>query len=106
MKISLSMAITCILITFCTVFFLNIIQLFVEIQRVDTYHHAIVNEIESSDFSPFVIQESLKKSPYHLQIEEKSVKDDLRIYEVTTRTTVSLPILGYKKEYLKQSIAR
>lgn len=106
MKISLSAAISFLFITFCTILFVHMMNFTMSIQKVNSYHYATVHEIESSDFSPYVITKRMQDTSYTTSIQEKSVKDDLRIYEVKTSTMLRIPILGYEKEYVKESIAR
>lgn len=106
MKISISTAASFIFITFCTVLFVHVMNFQMAIQKVNAYHYATVHEIENSDFSPYVIASKMSDSTYTTTIVEKSVKQDLRIYEVKTSTQLSIPILGYKTIYQKESIAR
>lgn len=106
MRISISAAISFIFITFCTILFVNIMNFSMAIQKVNTYHYATVHDIENSDFSPYVINQRVQASQYKTEIIERSVKEDLRIYQVKTSTTLSIPILGYQTTYIKESVAR
>lgn len=106
MKISISTAASFIFITFCTVLFVHVMNFQMVIQKINAYHYATVHEIENSDFSPYVIAQRIANASYTTQIEEKSVKQDLRIYEVKTSSEIAIPILGFKTTYIKESIAR
>lgn len=106
MKISISAAISFIFVTFCTILFVQMMNFAITVQKVNTVHYATVHEIENSDFSPYVMEQRIATAPYATQITEKSVKEDLRIYEVKTRAQLYLPLLGYHSEYVKESIAR
>lgn len=106
MKISISTAASFIFITFCSVLFVHVMNFQMAIQKVNAYHYATVHEIENSDFSPYVIVQRSADRSYKTSITEKSVKEDLRIYEVKTSAELSIPILGYKTIYKKESIAR
>lgn len=106
MKISISAALSFLFLTFCTILFINFFNFFMKMQEVNTYHYMMVHEIENSDFSPYVIERWERDDRYDTQIVERSVKDDLRIYEVKTSAKLQLPILGYETEYIKESVAR
>lgn len=106
MKISISAAISFIFITFCTVLFVNVMNFSMAIQKVNTYHYATVHDIENSDFSPYVIAQRVQASEYQTEIVERSMKEDLRIYEVKTSATLRIPLLGYETTYCKESVAR
>lgn len=106
MKISLSAAMSFLFITFCTILFVNVMNFNMEMQRVNNYHYATVHEIESSDFSPNIIEARIQNTTYQTNIEGKGVKNDLRIYEVKTSAKLKIPLLGYEQTYVKESIAR
>lgn len=106
MKLSISAAISFLFVTFTCIFFVNILNFTMGIQKMNTYHYATVHEIESSDFSPYVIASRVQDNTYDCEIIEKSVKEELRIYEVKTSTTLRIPILNYETQYIKESIAR
>ncbi len=106
MKISISAAVSFVFITFCTVLFIHLMNFALMIQKVNAAHYATVHEIENSDFSPYVIEQRLANAPYATEITERTIKEDLRIYEVKTRAQLQIPILGYQREYVKESIAR
>lgn len=106
MKISISTAISFLFITFCTILFISMMNVALVIQKANATHYATVHEIENSDFSPYVIDQRIANAPYPTQIIEKTVKEDLRIYEVKTTAQLRIPILGYVSEYVKESIAR
>lgn len=106
MKISLSSGISLLFMSFVTVLFICVMNFQMSIQKVNDYHYATVHEIESSDFSPYIILERQSDSTYTTTIIEKSSKEDLRIYEVKTEAELSIPILGYKTNYVKSSTAR
>lgn len=106
MKITISSAISFIFITFVCVLFVNFLNFGMAIQKANAYHYTTVHEIESSDFSPSVISQRQSSSNYTTRIVSKSVKEDLRIYEVKTSTELKIPILGYSKMYVKESVAR
>lgn len=106
MKISISTAASFIFITFCVVLFVHVMNFQMAIQKLNAYHYATVHEIENSDFSPYVIAAKVSDATYATEIIEKSVKQDLRIYEVKTSAELSIPLLGYTTKYQKESIAR
>lgn len=106
MKNTISIAISLIFITFCIAVFTGFMNLSFYQQKTDAYHYATVNEIESSDFSPVVIADRMNNEEFKTFITEKSVKDDLRIYEVRTEKEINIPIIGISKTYVKESIAR
>lgn len=106
MKITISGALTFIWITFTCVGYVNMLNINMAMQKVNDYHYATVHEIESSDFSPYVIEERKANSDYTTTITNKSSKEDLRIYQVETKATLHMPLFGYSKEYVKESIAR
>lgn len=106
MKISISAGISFVFITFCCVIMVSVLNFSMALQKVNDYHYATVHEIESSDFSPFVIAQRQNDTMYQTEIHEKSVIDELRIYEVRTSAMVRIPILGVEKTYVKESIAR
>lgn len=106
MKHSISIALTFLSITVITVVCVSAMNFAMAIQKANAYHYATVHEIESSDFASAVMNERMSNSDYTTSIIEKSVKEDMRIYEVKTTTTISIPIFGYSTEYAKVSVAR
>ena len=106
MKISISAAISFIFITFCCILFISILNFSMTLQKVNDYHYATVHEIESSDFSPYVIAQRQNHDVYQTEIHEKSVIDELRIYEVRTSAAIRIPLLQINTTYVKESIAR
>lgn len=106
MKISISAAISFVFVSFVCVLFVNILNFTMAIQKTNAYHYASVHEIESSDFSPYVIEARKQNTSYATEIIKKSVKEDRAIYEVRTSTTLKIPILGYESAYVKESVAR
>lgn len=106
MKITISTAMSFVFITFCTVLFISVMNFSVSMQKVNDYHYATVHEIESSDFASAVINERKRNSDYTTMITQKSIKEDMRIYEVKTTAELSIPILNYHTTYTKVSTAR
>lgn len=106
MKFSLSAGFSMLFCTFVTVLFVNILNFNVAMQKMNDYHYATVHEIESSDFSPYVISQRQNNAQYSTYITEKSSKEDLRIYEVKTSTVLTIPIFGFSQSYTKTTIAR
>lgn len=106
MKISLTTGISLVFMSFVTVLFMSVMNFQMAIQKVNDYHYATVHEIESSDFSPYIILERQSDQTYSTTISEKSSKEDLRIYEVNTTAELSIPILGFTTSYVKSSTAR
>lgn len=106
MKNNITIAIEIIFITFCCTLFTGFLNMASVQQKIDAYHYATVNEIESSDFSPAVIADRMNNGEFKTFIKEVSVKDDLRIYEVRTEKEINIPIIGISKTYVKESIAR
>lgn len=106
MKNTLSIALTFLTITLITVVLISVMNASMVMQKVNAYHYATVHEIESSDFASAVMDERISNSDYTTSITEKSMKEDMRIYEVKTSATISIPIFGYTKEFVKVSVAR
>lgn len=106
MKVAITSAISMLFITFVSIIFVNVMSFNQQITKINDYHYATVNEIESSDFADSVVNRIRDDKRYKTTIEEKSVKDDLRIYQVTTKATIYMPIFGFKEEYIKESTAR
>lgn len=106
MKTIISIGLAFIIATLFSVSFINEMLFEFQVMKLNDYHYAMVNEVESSDFSPSVIQAALDNKSYDVKIENKSMKDDLRIYQITTSKIVKMPIFGIQKEYIKESIAR
>lgn len=77
-----------------------------QISKLNDYHYAAVQEMESSDFSPVVINRIRSNGEYTVNVEDKTLKEDMRIYQVTTSKKISLPILNFEKTYVKESTAR
>ena len=57
-------------------------------------------------FSPAVIDQLTHAANYDVRIENRGVKDDLRIYQVITSGSVRMPLFHYEKTYVKESSAR
>lgn len=106
MKISITSALSMLFLTFVCVIFVNVLSAQMQMARINTAHYGIVQEIESSDFSPAVIQQMMARKDYQVRVENRSVKDDLRIYQITTTGTIRMPIFNYAKAYVKESCAR
>lgn len=106
MKIAITSAISLMFITFISITMINVMSAVMQIAKLNDFHYGTVNEIESSDFSPIVIQQKLQDKQYHVQIENRSVKDDLRIYQIKTTGKIQMPIFGYSQMYTKESTAR
>lgn len=106
MKIAITSAMSLLFSTFICVVFVNAMWFNQQIAKVNDYHYSVVNEIESSDFASSVIDKVANDSKYKTTIDCKSVKDDLRIYQITTKATIRMPIFGFKEVYIKESAAR
>lgn len=106
MDISLRNGISILFTTFISIFLVGVMNYQMQIVKVNDYHYALVNEIESSDFSTTVINEATSNEDYDVKIENRGVKDDLRIYQVTTSKEITMPLLGVVKTYIKESAAR
>lgn len=106
MKNAIVFSFSILFITFCSIMFVNVIRFNYQIAKLNDYHYAMVNEIESSDFAGSVIDQYKNNDDYKVSIVDKTVKDDLRIYQVTTKKQISMPILGFSQEYVKESTAR
>lgn len=102
----IGIAMFCLGVSFFTVLFISTMNFATQVQKVNDYHYATVHEIESSDFANTVINERRNNSTYTTKITQKSIKEDMRIYEVTTSSSISIPILNYQVPYAKTSIAR
>lgn len=99
-------AMAILFMTFVSIVLVNVISFQYQIAKVNDYHYATVHEIENSDFSPSIINEKKNNGVYNVKISNKTIKEDLRIYEVTTSKTVYMPLFGVSKEYVKESVAR
>lgn len=106
MKISISAALSFLFLTFSIVLFVSFMNFYHRIQMVNSCHYATVHEIENSDFSPYVIEQRIAQAEFPTQIIDRSVKEELRIYEVKTSATLQIPLLGYETTYVKESVAR
>lgn len=106
MKIGITSALSMLFCTFICIVFINTMQFNQQIAKANDYHYATVNEIESSDFAQSVIDRICRDKRYTTTISEKSVKDDLRIYQVTTKASIRMPIFGFQHDYIKESTAR
>lgn len=102
----ISFAMFCLGVTFFCVLFVSSLNFTATMQKMNDYHYATVHEIESSDFAGTVIAERKNNSTYSTTITQKSIKEDMPIYEVTTSTNISIPILNYEVTYVKSSVAR
>lgn len=106
MKKSIEMAFSIIFISFCSVVFTCIIYFQYQIAKTNDFHYAMVNEIESSDFSSTVINRYMNNHQYDVSIVNKTLKNDLGIYQVTTTKKVGIPIFKFYQNYVKESVAR
>lgn len=106
MKVGITSAVSLLFITFISIVMVNIMSATMQIAKLNDFHYGAVNEIESSDFAPSVIQQKLQDTRYDMQIENRSVKDDLRIYQIKTSGKIQMPIFGYVQVYTKESTAR
>lgn len=106
MKKAIEMAVSIIFITFCSVVFISVIFFQYQVAKTNDFHYAMVNEIESSDFSPTVINRYTSNTEYKVSIENKTLKNDLKIYQVTTSKKTGIPIFKFYQTYVKESVAR
>lgn len=106
MKNSISFAFSMLFITFCCIIFINMMLYQFQVTKLGEFHYAMVQEIESSDFSSSVMQKYQKNEDYEVEIENRSIKDDLGIYQIKTKKLIRMPILGFKQTILKESVAR
>lgn len=106
MKVGITSAVSLLFITFISIVMINVMSATMQIAKLNDFHYGMVNEIESSDFSPSVIQQKLEDKRYDIQIENRSAKDDLRIYQIKTTGKIQMPIFGYAQMYTKESTAR
>lgn len=106
MKISITSAISMIFLTFICVLFINVMSAQMQIAKLNDFHYGVVHELESSDFSPAVIDQMTHAANYDVRVENRGVKDDLRIYQVITSGSVRMPLFHYEKTYVKESSAR
>lgn len=106
MKIGITSAISLLFITFISIVMINVMSVNMQISKLQDFHYGMVNEIESSDFSPAVIEQHLHNKKYNVQIENRSAKDDLRIYQIKTSGKIQMPIFGFIQMYTKESTAR
>ena len=90
MKISITSALSMIFLTFVCVLFINVMSAQMQIAKLNDFHYGVVHELESSDFSPAVIDQLTHAANYDVRIENRGVKDDLRIYQVITSGAFSL----------------
>lgn len=106
MKIIITSALSMIFLTFVSVLFVNVMSAQMQIAKLNDFHYGIVHELESSDFSPAVIDQVTHSADYDVRVENRGVKDDLRIYQIVTSGSVHMPIFRYEKTYVKESSAR
>ncbi|MEG0978042.1 MAG: hypothetical protein RSC93_07250 [Erysipelotrichaceae bacterium] len=106
MEMSLRNAMAILFISFVSIVFINIMTFQFQVAKINDYHYSVVNEIESSDFAQSVISEKMNNTEYKINIKKKSLKEDLGIYEVTTKKNIYMPIFNFSKEYVKESTAR
>lgn len=106
MKISITSALSMIFLNFVCVLFINVMSAQMQIAKLNDFHYGVVHELESSDFSPAVIDQLTHAAYYDVRIENRGVKDDLRIYQVITSGSVRMPLFHYEKTYVKESSAR
>ncbi len=106
MKISITSALSMFFLTFVCVIFINILSFSMQIAKLNDYHYGVVHELESSDFSPAVIQKVTQSDAYQVRIENRSMKDDLRIYQVITSKKINIPLFRFERTYVKESCAR
>ena len=102
MRVSLRAAIGILFLSFVVVIFMGIMNVQMQISKLNDYHYAAVQEMESSDFSPVVINRIRSNGEYTVNVEDKTLKEDMRIYQVTTSKKISLPILNFEKTYVKE----
>ena len=101
MRVSLRAAIGILFLSFVVVIFMGIMNVQMQISKLNDYHYAAVQEMESSDFSPVVINRIRSNGEYTVNVEDKTLKEDMRIYQVTTSKKISLPILNFGKKHCK-----
>lgn len=106
MKVSISAALSMLFLTFVCVMFINVMSAQMQIAKLNDFHYGIVHELESSDFSPSIIANIAQTDAYDVKIENRGIKDDLRIYQITTSGIIRMPIFHYAKRYVKESSAR
>ena len=106
MRLTLRTGVGILFLTFFTVLVMGIFNMQLQISKLNDYHYAAVHELESSDFSLVVQQKVKDNGIYDIRIENRSLKDDMRIYQVTTSKHIIMPILGFDREYKKESVAR
>lgn len=106
MKISITSALSMIFLTFICVIFINILSFSMQIAKLNDFHYGVVHELESSDFSPVVMQQAMQSDTYQVRIENRGVKDDLRIYQVITSKKLTIPLFRFERTYVKESCAR
>ena len=99
MKISITSAISMIFLTFVCVLFINVMSAQMQIAKLNDFHYGV-------DFSPAVIDQMTHAANYDVRVENRGVKDDLRIYQVITSGSVRMPLFHYEKTYVKESSAR
>lgn len=106
MKNAITCAMSMLFITFVSIIMVNVMSFQMQIAKTNDFHYGIVNEIESSDFSPTAISTAVNNGKYKVSVTPRSTKDDLRIYQVTTKATVRMPVFGFTQTYVKESTAR
>ena len=106
MKNAITCAMSMLFITFVSIIMVNVMSFQMQVAKVNDYHYGIVNEIETSDFSATAINSAVNNGKYTVSVTPRSTKEDLRIYQVTTKTTVRMPVFGFTQTYVKESTAR
>lgn len=109
MKISINSFVAIILITIGVILNGSMIAMHLEITNARRYHTSIINRIESSNFSNAVINEVKTQAAndgYPTTITNLTVYEDKTDLLVSTKYTVSVPILGVVKEGTVEGYAR
>lgn len=106
MKQAFEYFIDAIILVLIVVVVIGIINISSQISQAQDFHNVAVAEVEASNFNSNIINKyetGKVNSDFKIEFKNVSTKDtnndyiEENIYKVTTKYTVSIPILGYKK---------
>lgn len=114
MKVSLSNILSVLFLTMMMVLMVCSLNAFTTINKANDYHNTSIAEMEASNFSTSVVEKYTKsEGPFKTTIIDRTAmnKDTNlervgRIYEVTTKYTIKIPIINFKIDKSIQGFAR
>lgn len=75
------------------------IHINLQVQQAREYHAAIIERVQSSYYSPYIIQDCItagKKHGYQVKIDNTGVYEDIKEYYVSLDYSISIPLLQTK----------